>query len=345
VKSRKAVSLADVAKLAGVDASTASRVLNAEAGHRVRAETRARVLAAAAELNYRPNIIAKGLRTSRTFTLGIIVPQLDNPVFPQIIEGAELRARERGYTLIIAHLGENTHARDALKSLQWINHVDGLLIAALDIDKNTSAMLDRTGAPYIVLNQAAAHVKNYAVLDSFAGAEMAVTHLTELGHQRIAHVAGRRGGYNSLLRLNGYKSALEKAGLRYDQNLIAWGGFSQEGARQAFAQLLSANRAEPPTAVFAATMLSACGAMTAARDQGLRVPEDMSVVGIHDGALAEALSPPLTTVAMPLAAMGRVAADGLIDMIEGQRTQLRVILPPERLVLRGSTAPPRHVLA
>lgn len=340
MKRQKSASLTDVARQAGVDASTVSRVLNGDAGHRVRQETRDRIVAAARGLGYRPNIIAKGLRTSRTFTLGVIVPQLDNPVFPQIIEGAEIGARDRGYTLLISHLGEGVRDNTLFERLAWMNHVDGLLVAALDVDETVTAVLDRTGSPYVILNQSAPHVGNYVVLDSLAAAKLAVSHLIGIGHQRIGHIGGRHGGYNSIGRLAGYRAALAQAHIPYDASLVAWGGFTQAGGRRALDEMFDVADS-PPTAVFAATILSAAGAMTGLRERGLDIPEDVSVVAIHDSALAEALYPPLTTVRMPLDKMGYDAASGLIDIIEGKLRSLTLTLPPTSLVQRGSTMPRR----
>lgn len=339
-KRRSGAGLTDVARKAGVDASTASRVLNRDLAHRVRDETRQRVLDAARELGYRPNLIAQGLRTSRTFTLGVIVPQLDNPVFPQIIEGAEVGARGQGYTLIISHIGEQGRGDTALESRPWMNHVDGLLVAALDVDRPTVDTLDAIGAPYVILNQYAEYIRNFVVLDSLAAAELAVDHLLHLGHRRIAHVAGRQGGYNSELRLRGYRNALARAGIEYDPALVVTAGFTQAGGKAAISEILRA-QSPPPSAVFAATILSAAGAMAGLREAGLTIPGDVSVTALHDGALAEALYPPLTTVRMPLEFMGRCAAEGLIDVIEGRAGGVRLTLPPDCLVERGSTATPR----
>jgi len=337
---RRAASLADVAHKAGVDSSTVSRVLNGDTGHRTRPETRARIEKAARSLGYRPNLVARALRTARSFSLGITVPQLDNPVFPQMIVGAEAAAREQGYALLIAHVAEHEDGGQAFERLARQNCVDGLLVATLDDDRALAPALRRTGIPYVILNRRAAGVRNCIQLDTRAAARLATSHLIQLGHKRIAHLAGRAGGGNANDRLAGYRDALKSAGLRFDPRLVHVAGYTAEGGARAMRDVLRC--VNPlPTAVFAATLLSAAGAMTALRAAGLQVPLDVSVVGLHDAVLAEVLDPPLTTVRLPAQEMGYEAARGLIDLIEGRQARVERVLAPSELVVRGSAAKPR----
>lgn len=328
--------LADVAAAAGVDVSTVSRVLRGAGGHRVSEATRERVFGSAESLGYRPNLLARGLRTARTFTLGIAVPQLENPVFPEIILGAEAAARDRGYSLLISHVLEGPDDAAAYEHLSRVSRVDGLLVATLEGEAALVRSLERSGVPFVLINRKLTRLANHVVFDNFAAAEMATEHVLSLGHRRVAHLAGHTTGYNGKRRLAGYRSALEAAGADLDPALIAEAGYTFEGGFTATQRLLALDPL--PTAVVAATVLSAAGALKALHGARVRVPGRMSVVAIHDVPMAEMLHPALTTVRLPLRQMGQLAAEGLIDLIEGRRSAVEHTLSPEHLVARASTA-------
>ncbi|MFG1464714.1 LacI family DNA-binding transcriptional regulator [Xanthobacter sp. DSM 24535] len=328
------VTLADVARVAGVDMSTASRVLRGEATQRVREETRARILKVAEEMQYLANPLARGLRTARTYTLGILVPQLDNPVFASAIRGAELAAADLGYSLLISHR-EPGAAASTIAKLSQMNRVDGLLVASLDDDAVLRTDLKAAQVPYVLLNRTLPGAPLSVVLDSRAAARTAVEHLVELGHRRIAHLAGRAGGFNAAERQQGYREGLEAAGIVYDPALVAVAGYTAEGGMAAMRDLL----AQRPTAVLAATLVSAAGAMVVLHEQGIRIPEDVSVLGLHDAPVARMLYPALTTVMMPTEEMGRVAASLLIRSLNGEAPEAVPPLPPGALMPRASTGP------
>lgn len=332
------VTLSDVARAADVDTSTASRVLNGDPGHRVGASTRERVLAAAKALGYQPNPLARGLRTARSSTLGIAVPQLENPVFPEIILGAETAARERGYALLISHSDDAGGDARHYEHLARVSRVDGLLVATLEDDERLARSLARTGVPFVVLNRKLADGGNHVVFDNVEAARMATEHLIGLGHRRIAHLAGSTSGYNGVSRLAGYRAALEEADIAFDPSLVTEAGYTFSGGERALYALLA--RGEAPTAAVAATVLAAAGALKGLHARGMRVPQEMSIVGIHDVAMAEMLHPPLTTVRLPLRDMGARAAGALIDLIERKSETVATELAPQGLVVRASAAPP-----
>jgi len=332
------VTLADVARAAGVDASTASRVLNDGAGHRVGHDTRERIVSLARSLGYQPNPLARGLRTARSYTLGIAVPQLENPVFPQIIFGAETAARMRGYSLLISHSDDAGGDARSYEHLARVTRVDGLLVATLEEEEVLLKSLGRASVPYVILNRKLKGVDNHVVFDSFAAAQMATEHLLALGHRRIAHLAGRMHGYNGTRRLAGYRAALKAAGIDFDSDLVVAAGYTFEGGELAMRELLSRRRTF--TAVVAATVLAAAGAMKMLHAQKIAIPRQVSIVGIHDAAIADMLHPPLTTVRLPLQEMGATATRGLIDLIENKSERVAQTLAPERLVVRESTAVP-----
>ena len=332
----KHATLADVAAAAGVDPSTASRVLNADTAQRVGEATRKRVLDCAKKLGYQPNALARGLRSARSSTLAIAVPQLENPVFPEIILGAEKAARARGYALLISHCEGTGSDTSVYEQLAKVSRVDGLLVATLEEETALARLLAKSSLPYVVLNRRLAGVANFVVFDNFAAARVATEHLLALGHRRIGHLAGRDSGYNGRERLAGYRAALEAAGIAFDPALVAAAGYTFEGGQLATREMFGSR--PWPQAVVAATLLTAAGALRELHAQHIRVPQDVSIVSIHDAAIAEMLEPRLSTVRLPLQEMGARAADGLIDLIEKKVTRVQHVLSHERLVVRESAA-------
>lgn len=328
------VKLTDVAELAGVNISTVSRVLRGESTQRIREETRNRILESARALNYAPNELARSLRTARSKTFGIVVPQIDNPVFSAAIRGAEASARRHGYSLLIAH--REPGATDSVyQRLSHGNRVDGLLVASLDDEQLLKRDLDATSVPFVLLNRKLSGAAHCIVLDGRAAAEIAVDHLVSLGHRRIAHLAGRSGGFNAGERLAGYRAALQRHGIAFDSGLVAVAGYTAEGGAAAMRSLLPRR----PTAVLGATLVSAAGAMMVLHDAGLQIPADLSVMSLHDALVATMLYPQLTTVRMPTERMGELACDLLVALTERKRSKAPAPLPPDGLVIRASTGP------
>lgn len=335
-KQRQKATLADVAAMAEVDVSTASRVLRGQSEQRIRAETRERILEAAKKLNYRVNFTARSLRMSRTFTLGIVVPQLDNPVFSAAIRGAENVAAQHGYSLLISHRDPG-EAGTTIAKLSQMNRVDGLLVASLDADEVLRSDLAEANVPYVLLNRQLPGAPLAVVLDSRDAARKATEYLISLGHRRIGHLGGRPGGFNAEERLAGYRAALESANIPFDPALVAMGDYTFGAGRKAVRQLASTDA----TAIMAATLVSAAGAMAELRLAGWQLPQEMSVIALHDADFAEMLFPALSTVMMPTEEMGRVAADLLIRKLSGDDPEPVRALPPGKLMIRDSTAAPR----
>lgn len=337
----KAVKLSDVAQAAGVDASTVSRVLNDDPRCRVGDATRERIFAVARDLGYKPNAIARGLRTARTRTLGFAVPQLDNPVFAQILIGATAAAHARGYDLVMSLVEDISGGSGVYERLAHTNRVDGLLVATLEDDQTLLKALERASVPYVVVNRKVRGVENCVSFDNFAVAKEATEYLLSLGHRRIAHLAGNLNGSNGTRRLAGYQAALEAAGVRPDPRLVAEAGYTLGGGARA-AEALLATRPRP-TAILAATVLSAAGALKVLHASGIEVPGEVSVMSIHDVEIAEMLLPPLTTIRLPLRRMGEVATQGLVDLLEDKAGSVARTLRPDGINVRESTAkPPRR---
>jgi len=335
-KQRQKATLAEVAAMAEVDVSTVSRVLRGQSEQRIRAETRERILEVAKKLNYRANYTARALRMSRTFTLGIVVPQLDNPVFSAAIRGAENVAAQNGYSLLISHRDPGD-AGTTIAKLSQMNRVDGLLVASLDADEVLRSDLAEANVPYVLLNRQLPGTALSVVLDSREAARKATEHLISLGHRRIGHLGGRPGGFNAQERLAGYRIALDAAGISFDPSLVTMGDYTFSAGRDSVKQLAKTDA----TAIMAATLVSAAGAMAELRLEGWQLPQEMSVIALHDAPFAEMLFPALSTVMMPTEEMGRVAADLLIRKLSGKEAGPVQALPPGRLIVRDSTVAPR----
>lgn len=335
-------SVYDVADRAGVSPATASRVLSG-GDYPVKPATRERVLQAAAELKFRPNRLARALVTARTGTLGAIVHDIADPYFGEIVRGMEDTARLRGYQVFVC-----SSDRDAERELGYIRallgyRVDGLIFAGGGIDDaKYGAELRQTLADYrasggAVVMLAPHSYKAPTVLpDNRGGARIMTEHLLELGHRRIAFIAGPTHLRTTAVRLAGHRDALAAAGVEFDETLVESGGFTAQGGATAVSRLLE--RRSDFTAVFASNDLMAFGALEELAARSLRVPEDISVAGYDDVQPAAYVLVPLTTVRVPMHQMGAQGAGLLLDGVAGKRPRSRVL--GVELVTRRSTAPP-----
>lgn len=333
------VRLADVAAAAGVDTSTASRVLRNEK-QRITGDTRARILRAAADLGYVANATARSLRSRRTMTLGLLVPQVAGAVYADVIRGATIAARDAGYVMVMIDAGAIGTAKDAFHTLILEGRVDGMLIASGTVtDSLDDEMLVESGR-CVVVNRLIRGGMPSIIEDDEAGMRLGVEELVRLGHRRIAFLAGPADVDTSRRRLAGYRAAMSAAGLRVPRGYVDHAGYTEQDGFAGMERLLGQPRV--PTAVASASIAASIGALAACRHAGVDVPGDLSVVSFHDAPLAALLSPPLTTVHMPLEELGAQATRLLIDLLDGNpvpRT-LKVTEPAPRLVDRGSTAAP-----
>ena len=329
--------LKSVAAIAEVSIPIVSRVLSGYPDVRVGPETRERILNAAQSLSYRPNAMARGLRTRQTNTLALFIPEVGNPAIADIIRGVEAGAGERGYSAFISHLDQR--AIDEQLYLLWLQEgrFDGLILACTRVADKIIQNLIESGYPFMLVNRRDAATQLHVTIDDAASARLALDHLIGLGHRRIAHPAGRLIFDTALRRYQGYRQQLDAHDIPYDPLLVEeCAAHTWEGYRAAMARMLA--RTSPPSAVFAGNFMGAVGALRALKDAGLRVPEDVSVIAPNDTPLAEMLDPPLTVVVTPMHEMGRRAAHLLIDLIEGKPCNAPQVLPPEGLIIRKSTA-------
>jgi LacI family transcriptional regulator len=324
--------LRDVAAAAGVDASVVSRVLSGDARLSIRPETRQRVLDAASLLNYRPNTAARTLKTARTMAIGMIVTELANQNYATIASGAEERAAAAGYALLVA----SGSASERMLDLH--GRIDALLVGMATSETPRLNEFAGGGIPALLVNRRETCGIPSVTVDDEAGAALATNHLLALGHRAIGHVAGPQNSDTGRRRLRGYGRALAESGVEGRPEWVAEAPFDEAGGHVATSRLL---RLDPrPTALFVANVRAAIGAIAAARRLGLRVPEDVSVVGFHDAPFAGFLEPPLTTVRMPLHEMGRQAVDNLLDLLAGGAVDDVMVATPPELIVRASTAPP-----
>ena len=334
-----ATRLADVARAAGVGTSIASRVLNGDPTVSIRPETRKRIVAAARELDYRPNAFARGLKLARTMTLGMVIPNLPYPVNADIIRGAERQAAAAGYVMLLADAEEFLQTGEAYRRLLLERRVDGLLIASASTSESFLEDLASRRLPFVLVNRRVPHVGPCVSVDDAAGMRLAVEHLLGLGHQRVGHIAGPQDADTARRRLAGFRAGLGGAGVALRPELIVEAPFDEEGGYRAMERLLALDA--PPTAVAVWSLATAVGALAAAKRAGVRVPGDLSLVAFHDAPIAAYLDPPLTTVRMPLREMAERSVDCLLRLVAGQEAASIVVRTPPELVERGSTAPLR----
>ncbi len=329
----------DVARVAGVSSATVSRVLNNHPA--VKLATRERVMKAVQDLDYQVNLLASALNTGQTRTIGLIVPDIANPFFAEIARGAEECAAERAFNIVMCNTHEQVEREARYVQVLRQKHVDGIIFTSAYLDDRNITPLMESGFPLVLVSREVEDIDVDSVrTDDFAGGYQAARHLISLGHKRIALLAGPLSTKPSLDRKKGYEAALERAGLPVDPTITFSGEFTMESGRAMAEQLLASGR--PFTALVAGNDPIAAGAIKVLRRRGIKVPEDVSVVGYDRTVLAEIMEPELTSVAQQMHEMGRQATELLLSRILGTRNNgpVQVVLPP-RLVVGSSTAPPR----
>jgi LacI family transcriptional regulator len=332
----------DVAQRAGVSTATVSYVLN---GTRFVSDAlRERVLAVVRELRYEPNAIARTLRSNRSDTLGLILPDLRNPFFTEVVRGVEEVAQARGYTVLLANSDEDPEREAKYVRVMRAKHVDGLIIAPAGGAYEELEQLVQSHFPVVLLDRDVAGLGASAVmLDNEAAAHAAVEHLIGLGHRRVGMITGRPPISSTIERERGYRRALREAGLPFDEHLVLTGESTTEGGAAAASTLLE--RPSPPSALFAANNLMTIGALMAIERHGLSIPGDIALVGFDEIPWADVFRPRLTTVEQPLYELGRMAAELVLKQRSaGDHYPERVLLPGT-LIVRDSTGAPEWLRA
>ncbi len=343
--SKRIFKIDDVARLAGVSTMTVSRVLSDKG--KVAAKTRERVLQSARDLGYTANPLARGLRGGRSNIAGLVVQDLSNPYFNEIVLGVS-EAISGGGTDLLLYTSSNDPKREKQRVQSLSSGLaDGMIIISPYGSRPTLELAERSRVPVVFVNYWGDTPDLPRVnAENYHGARAATEHLLALGHRRVALITGRPDiptapeRPDGLERHRGYRDALMDAGVALDRRLVVPGGLHQPQGRDAGRELL--NLAEPPTAIFAANDFCAFGVMEAVQEKGLRVPEDISVVGFDDIRQAAQVSPALTTVHHPLELMGKTAAKLLLELVAGVEPSERRVELPSELTYRSTTAPPRE---
>jgi LacI family transcriptional regulator len=328
------ITIADVAKRAGVSIATVSRVINQTAP--VAAETAARVRTAIVELNYRPSAAAKGLASRKTNLVGLLTTEISAPFFTPILRGMEASAREAGFGLLIYCTQDEPSPAPGFHRPMGPHNTDGLVVFAGSLEEAELTHLYEIDFPVVLLHQAPPNSLNipYITFENKAGARKLIDHLIEKhGYRRIAFLRGPENHEDSYWREMGYREALQAHEIPFDPTLVATGGFNQGKAQIPVEKWL--RRGVQFDAIFAGDDEAAIGAITALQRAGKRVPEDVAVVGFDDVHLAHYLMPPLTTVHAPVEQAGREAVRQLVRLIRTGRADELVLLPTE-LVIRRS---------
>ncbi len=323
-----------IAQLAKVSKATVSRVLNNSP--KVTEETREKVMKVIKESGYYPSATARRLTTNKAETIGLIIPTpqdktFGNPFYTEILRGLTHQAKIKRYDLL---LFINEHKFN-YSQLFYDRRVDGLLLIGIKRNDKGIAQLSKNGLPYILTGKVDYEDANYVDADNKDGAYQAVSYLANLGHKRIAYLGGSFEFAFNQERFEGYLKALKEHNLKYGKELTMESINTEESGYKAMHKLLESSLI--PTAVFVANDLDAIGAMKAAREKGLRIPEDIAFVGFDDIQLASHIEPPLTTVRQPIYEMGITAISLLVQLIEGKEKEPLKVELPTQLIIRGSS--------
>lgn len=328
----------DVARHAEVSVTTVSHVVNGT--RRVSPEGRERVEAAIRALGYVPSAIARSLKSNNTRTLGMLIPNSSNPYFAEIVHSVEDRCFGAGYNVILCNTNDEAHRQGTYLQVLAERRIDGLIVVSTGHDATLATQLAGLSIPTVLVDReidiAEQQPCDLVETAHMQGGLLATRHLLSLGHRRIACIGGPEGIAPSEQRIAGWRTALADAGCGTGEGLLWHGNFTSQGGYEAMHAVLRAP--QPPTAVFVCNDLMAMGALCAAHERDLRVPEALSIVGFDDIELTAFTSPPLTTVAQPKQRIGALAVDMLLERIDGKRQDARKVMLQPELRVRASTA-------
>lgn len=327
----------DIAKLAGVSKTTVSRVLSGNPNGASKA-TREKIKTIAKELDYTPNLLARGVATSKTKTIGVIIPDITNPFFAELIKSIESNANKKGYIVFIGTT-ELSPEKEEKYLLNFIcKRVDGIILTSVvNRDSSVHGIIAKHRIPYVLLDRDVRMTGLCAgvFIDNKYSVYKACAYLLNNGNRKIAYLSGPLEFSTSIERIEGYQIALEENGIKVDRDLIREGNYTLESGYQAV-KALDFERKEY-TALLAANDTMALGAMAAIQELGYRVPEEVEVIGFDNIFFSEISNPPLTTVAQPIEDMGKYASDLLFRMIRGEKIKKRTICLEAKLIRRRST--------
>jgi LacI family transcriptional regulator len=327
------VTLEEIAKVANVSISTVSRALS-NRHYPLKEETRQSILKLAEELGYKPNLVARSLQSNRSHLVGVVVDRMQSPFAAATVQGIQDGLRNAGYSISIAYSNRDRDlAIEAIHSF-YSQQVDGVVILNSWLHTYNDPILALQDRPFVFVNRVFGNcTRNCVAPGDRLGAQLATQHLVDLGHQRIGYIHGMADWAEAQERLAGYQEILAKSGLPFDETLVKQGDWGVDSGYQAGRDLMA--MAERPTAIFAGNDIMAMGAMYAFQEAGMKIPEDIAVVGYDDRDFAAWTRPPLTTVRMPSYEMGQAAARSLLQQLAGEELEDSTQIPGT-LVIRES---------
>jgi len=333
------VTLKDVAVKVGVHSSTVSRVLNPVTRKMVTDEIAQKILSAVADMEYRPNAFAQSLKTNRSYTVGVMVPDLTNPAFALIIKGVDNMLEAHGYSVIVANTYNLEEKQISTLEKFRERHVDGLIIATAKRQEKLIEDCLIEGTPFVEAVRASGNTEVCSVVsDEVTGGNMVISHLAQLGHTKIAYIAGPQYFSTGFERYQGFLNGMLKTGLNVDKTLVTFcNAFSEEEGRNAASKLLALSKSL--TAIYVGNDIIALGVYDELEARGIKCGKDISVVGFDDMPFADKFNPPLTTVRTPMINVGTEAARILLDKINDNNIPARTIKLKPDLIVRASTGP------
>lgn len=327
----------DVAKAAGVSITTVSRVINNTG--RISVKTRQKVMRVMKEMDYLPNVHASALTGKRSNIIGLLTPDISNPFFGELAKSIEDRADELGFNIIICSTDHDSKKESKYFSILKQKSVDGIIFATgIENHDSMSALEDIVNdeIPLAMISQDKPLVPmDIVIIDDFLGGYAATNHLLSLGHRKIACIMGDGSTTGEKDRMKGFRQAMQEADVPIDDSLFVPTVFSLKSGKEEAGKLFDRSM---PTAIFAFNDVLACAAIQVARERGIKVPEDLSIIGFDNTVLAEMVDPPLTTMSQPIPEMGRRVVELLVDEMKGKKTAKQKIMLPPELVIRHSTA-------
>lgn len=328
--------LKDVATKAGVSVAVASRVLG-NYGY-VSEENRLKVLKAAREIDYQPDVLARGLKTKKTYSIGVIISDVTTFFFTSVVRGIEDVASQGGYHVTLCNADEDPQKEKGYLEELYKRKVDGIILSATGKNLSLVKKLIRSGMPIVLVDRKIDKLDTtQVVVDNKEGAYEAVKHLIKLGYQRIGVINGIKGIWTSEQRFAGYLDALEESELKIKPELIKYGDFRVEGSKKAMVEFLGMKN--PPEAVFVTNEAMTTGALLAMKEKKVKIPDDIAIVGFDDPIWAPLIEPPLTAVRQPSYSIGTIACQALLQRIEktnrGRSVHEEIVLKP-KLIIRKS---------
>lgn len=341
LKKKHSPTIKEVAQKAGVTTAVVSRVFNNDETLNIKDETRNNVLKAIKELQYRPNTVARSLRTGATNTIGMLISDINNPFYTHIIRGVQAAAEEAGFCIMLCDTRDSDEIEKKYINMFKEQFVKGVILCSVFVVDSIIKQLEDSEIKYVMVNRITTDANvPYVRTDDVKGQSDAVKYLAGLGHKKIAHISGPFYADTSMKRIQGYSAALRELGIQYDSRyLVEASLFEEQEGYDACKKLLQLPKEDIPTAITAANDLLAIGAMRAIHEAGFKIPDDISLVGYNDIWVSKLLYPPLTTVHSPLCEMGRKAFELLYSMLNGEENIEKRNVFTTDLVIRESTCP------